>query len=78
MIAARATVPVLCWHQLRDWQPSDTGYARRLLICPPAAFRDQLDALVRAGFNTISPDSYLAHLTTGAPLPAEAGAAQLR
>jgi len=69
VIAARATVPVLCWHQLRDWQPSDAGYARRLLICPPAAFRDQLDALVRAGFNTISPDSYLAHLTTGAPLP---------
>jgi len=69
VIAGRATVPVLCWHQLRDWQPSDTGYARRLLICPPAAFRDQLDALVRAGFNTISPDSYLAHLTTAAPLP---------
>jgi len=71
VIAARATVPVLCWHQLRDWQPSDAGYARRLLICPPAVFRAQLDALARAGYTTISADSYLAHLRTGAPLPAK-------
>jgi len=69
VIAARATVPVLCWHQLRDWQPTDTGYARRLLICPPAAFRAQLDALVRAGYSTITPDDYLAHLRTGTKLP---------
>jgi len=48
VIAGRVTVPVLCWHQLRDWQPSDTGYARRLLICPPGVFRAQLDALACA------------------------------
>ena len=71
VIAARATVPVLCWHQLRDWQPSDTAYARRLLICPPAVFRAQLDALARAGYTTITPDHYLAHLSTGAPIPAK-------
>ena len=68
-IADRATVPVLCWHQLRDWTPSDTGYARNLLICPPAHFRAQLDALAHDGWNTIGPDQYLAHLTTGAGLP---------
>jgi len=71
VIAARAVVPVLCWHQLRDWQPSDGAYARRLLICPPARFRAQLDALAGAGYTTISPDAYLAHLTTGAALPAK-------
>lgn len=68
-VLARATVPVLCWHQLRDWRPDDSAYSRASLICPPAAFRAQLDALVRGGYTTIGPDDYLAHLTTGAPLP---------
>ena len=68
-IMRRATVPVLCWHQLRDWTAQDSAYDRRSLICPPANFRAQLDALVARGYRTISPDDYLAHLTTGAPLP---------
>jgi len=69
VIAARARVPVLCWHQLRDWRAGDAGYARRLLICPPAVFRAQLDALSAAGYSTITADQYLAHLSTGARLP---------
>ncbi len=68
-IAARATVPVLCWHQLRQWEASDGAYARNLLICPPDIFRAQLDALADDGWNTIGPDQYLDHLTTGAQLP---------
>ena len=68
-IAARATVPVLCYHQLRDWTADDGEYARNLLICPPANFRAQLDAVAEAGFITISPDDYLAHMTMNAPLP---------
>ncbi|MGI8458102.1 MAG: polysaccharide deacetylase family protein [Propionibacteriaceae bacterium] len=70
-IAARATVPVLCWHQLRNWTSSDDSYARTLLICPPATFRAQLDALAEGGWTTIGPDQYLAHLTAGATLPAK-------
>ncbi len=68
-VLARATLPVLCYHQLRDWRPTDGDYARRLLICPPAVFRAQLDALAEDGWTTISPDQYLAHLTAGHPLP---------
>jgi peptidoglycan/xylan/chitin deacetylase (PgdA/CDA1 family) len=68
-IYARATVPVLCWHQLRDWESADSDYARTLLICPPAYFRAQLDALAEHGWNTINADQYLDHLTTGAALP---------
>ena len=68
-IITRATVPVLCWHQLRDWRPSDGAFARNELICPPRLFRAQLDALNHDGWTTISPDQYLAHLTTGATLP---------
>ncbi|MBA3528122.1 MAG: polysaccharide deacetylase family protein, partial [Propionibacteriaceae bacterium] len=68
-IIQRATVPVLCYHQLRDWTKSDSQYSRFNLICPPRYFRAQLDALAEDGWTTISPDQYLAHLTTGAKLP---------
>lgn len=68
-IVARATVPVLCYHQLRDWAPDDGEYARNLLICPPANFRAQLDALVENGWTTISADDYYNHLTLNASLP---------
>jgi len=69
-VAARATVPVLCWHQLRDWRTTDGSYSRKFLICPPRTFRAQLDVLAGDGWTTISPDRYLSHLTTGAVLPA--------
>lgn len=68
-VLARATLPVLCYHQLRDWRPADGGYARRFLVCPPATFRGHLDALAEGGWTTVGPDDYLAHLTTGTPLP---------
>ena len=68
-IARRATVPVLCWHQLRDWTAGDSAYDRQALICPPAAFRAQLDALAAAGYTTITADQYFEHLTAAAPLP---------
>ncbi len=69
VLARAADVPVLCWHQLRDWRAGDSASARATLICPPAAFRAQLEALHAGGYTTISPDEHLAHLTTGAPLP---------
>jgi peptidoglycan/xylan/chitin deacetylase (PgdA/CDA1 family) len=68
-IARRASVPVLCWHQLRDWTAGDSAYDRQSLICPPAAFRAQLDALAAAGYTTITADQYFEHLTAAAPLP---------
>lgn len=68
-IADRAVVPVLCYHQLREWEPSDSDYNRSLLICPPDTFRAHLDALVDDGYTTIDPDQYLNYLTTGASLP---------
>ncbi|RZT85932.1 polysaccharide deacetylase [Pseudonocardia sediminis] len=68
-VLPRATVPVLCWHQLRDWRSDDSAYSRGSLICPPAMFRAQLDGIAAGGFTAIGPDDYLAHLTTGAALP---------
>jgi peptidoglycan/xylan/chitin deacetylase (PgdA/CDA1 family) len=68
-IIKRATVPVLCYHQLRNWQSGDSQYNRLNLICPPKYFRAHLDALAEDGWTTISPAHYLRHLTTGAALP---------
>ncbi len=68
-IIKRATVPVLCYHQLRNWRSGDSQYNRLNLICPPRYFRAHLDALAEDGWTTISPAHYLRHLTTGAALP---------
>lgn len=67
----RPAVPVLCWHQLREWRSADGAFSRQFLVCPPASFRAQLDALAQDGWNAISPDQYLAHLQTRAALPAK-------
>ncbi len=67
-IISRATVPALTYHQIRDYKSSDSAVDRNYII-PPAAFRMQLRAVADAGYSTISPDQYLAHLTTGAALP---------
>jgi peptidoglycan/xylan/chitin deacetylase (PgdA/CDA1 family) len=70
-IMKRATVPVLCYHQLRNWTSGDSQYNRDNLICPPKYFRAHLDALAEDGWTTISPTQYLRHLTAGARLPAK-------
>lgn len=67
-IIARSTVPILGYHQIRGYQASDSAVDRTYII-PPAAFAMQLRALADAGYQTISPDRLLAHLTTGADLP---------
>lgn len=69
LMAERAVVPTLCYHQVRPWQSSDSEYTRNTLVCPPERFSAHLDGLAEAGYTTISPAQYLAHLTTGAALP---------
>ncbi|MCZ2860530.1 polysaccharide deacetylase family protein [Blastococcus sp. VKM Ac-2987] len=67
-VLARATVPVLCFHQLRDFRPDDSAYARTL-ITPPPVFRAQLQALRDGGRTPIGVPDLLDHLQFGAPLP---------
>lgn len=67
-IRARATVPVLCYHAIRDWLPSDTANDR-VYIVPPTRFATEIAQLAQRGYHTISPDQLYAHLTTNAPLP---------
>ncbi len=70
-VAARATVPVLCYHQVRNWTSQDSAYTRENLVIPPDRFGAHLDAIASAGYTTISPGEYFDHLTQGAALPSK-------
>ncbi|MHA4806932.1 polysaccharide deacetylase family protein [Flavitalea flava] len=68
VIFARKEVPILCYHQVRDWKPTDSKTARDYII-PPAILKGQLKMLKDSGYHTILPDQLYAYLTTGASLP---------
>ena len=65
---ARSTVPVLCFHQLREHRPDDSEYARSITT-PPAVLTAQLQALRDGGYTTVSGGALVDHLQFGSPLP---------
>ncbi len=67
-ILARPQVPILCYHQIRDWRGSDSKGAKDYII-PVASFREQMQMLADSGYHTILPDQLYAYLTKGAALP---------
>jgi peptidoglycan/xylan/chitin deacetylase (PgdA/CDA1 family) len=67
-IMERAQVPILCYHQIRNWRPTDSKQAKDYIV-PEAAFAEQMKMLADSGFHTISADQLYAYLTTGASLP---------
>ena len=69
-IYARPQVPVLCYHQIRDWRPRDSKSAKDYIV-PVDAFRKQIQMLADSGYHTILPDQLYAYLTTGAALPSK-------
>jgi peptidoglycan/xylan/chitin deacetylase (PgdA/CDA1 family) len=69
-MAARAHVPVLCWHQIRASTASDSAQDRTYIVSPKA-LAGQLDALDRAGYHTVSAQALVAHVALGKPLPAK-------
>jgi peptidoglycan/xylan/chitin deacetylase (PgdA/CDA1 family) len=69
-ILKRMGVPILTYHQVRNWTADDSKSARAYIM-PVAKFTSQMSYLDSHGYHTISPDELLAHLTTGAPLPSK-------
>ncbi|WP_315816657.1 polysaccharide deacetylase family protein [Paraflavitalea speifideaquila] len=69
-VLARKEVPILCYHQIRDWRVTDSKTAQNYIV-PTQAFRDQLKMLADNGYHTILPDQLYAYLTTGAALPSK-------
>src|SRR3569833_2049140 len=67
-IMARKQVPIICYHQIRDWRPKDSKTAKDYII-PPASFRDHIKMLADSGYLTILPDQLNNYLTKGTPLP---------
>ncbi|MCC2544986.1 polysaccharide deacetylase family protein [Hymenobacter sp. BT175] len=69
-ITARPQVPILCYHQIRDWRAKDSKGAKDYIV-PVARFREQIKMLADSGYHTILPDQLYAYLTTGAKLPSK-------
>lgn len=70
LVLAKKEVPILCYHQIRDFRETDSKSARAYIV-PESNFREQLKMLADSGYQTILPDQLYAYLTTGAPLPAK-------
>jgi peptidoglycan/xylan/chitin deacetylase (PgdA/CDA1 family) len=69
-IIARTEVPILCYHQVRDYKPTD-GNVGRPYIVPVAVFREQMKVLADSGYHTILPDQLVEYLETGKALPSK-------
>jgi peptidoglycan/xylan/chitin deacetylase (PgdA/CDA1 family) len=69
-VLARPEVPILCYHQVRDWKPTDSKSARDYIV-PEAAFRTQMKMLADSGYHTILPDQLYEYLNTGKALPSK-------
>ncbi|WP_421830454.1 polysaccharide deacetylase family protein [Larkinella sp.] len=69
-ILSRKQVPILCYHQIREWRAKDSKSAKDY-ICPTPVFEAQIKMLADSGYHAILPDQLYAYLTTGAPLPSK-------
>jgi peptidoglycan/xylan/chitin deacetylase (PgdA/CDA1 family) len=67
-MAARANVPVLCWHQIRAQTAGDSARDRTYIVSPKV-LAEQLDALDRAGYHPVTGEALVAHVAIGKPLP---------
>lgn len=67
-ILSRRQVPILCYHQIRDFRGGDSKTARDYIV-PPARFREQMQLLADSGYNTILPDQLIQYLKYGTALP---------
>jgi peptidoglycan/xylan/chitin deacetylase (PgdA/CDA1 family) len=68
-VLARKQVPVLCYHQVRNWRASDKQGDKDYII-PPANFKAHMKMLADSGYHTILPDELYNYLTKGTALPA--------
>lgn len=70
-ILARKQIPILCYHQIRDWKETDSKTARPYIV-PVDQFKAQMKALSDSGYTTILPDQLYAYLAAGIPVPDKA------
>ncbi|HEV8286415.1 MAG TPA: polysaccharide deacetylase family protein [Chitinophagaceae bacterium] len=67
-ILHRPQVPILCYHRIRDFLPSDSRTMKDYIV-PINKFREQMKLLADNGYHTISPNQLYDYLVKGSPLP---------
>ena len=70
-IVARKQVPILCYHQIREFRPKDSERAKDYIV-PPGKFEEQMKLLADSGFTTILPGQLMEYLKYGVPIPEKA------
>ena len=63
-------IPVLCYHQIRNWKSNDSKYAR-VYIVSLEKFKEQMKALHDSNYNYILPDQLIAYLQNKEKLPSK-------
>ena len=69
-ILARKEVPILCYHQIRDWKASDSKVAKDY-IAPINTFKAHMKMLADSGYHSVLPDQVYNYLVYGDPLPSK-------
>ena len=69
-IISRQEVPILCYHQVRDYKSSDSKTSRDYIV-PASMFSEQMQALADSGYHAILPNELYDYLTTGKELPSK-------
>ena len=67
-ILARKEVPILCYHNIKDFSAS-AGEMTKTYTVKPANFAEQMKALADAGYQSILPDQLYDYLVYNKPLP---------
>ena len=69
-ILSKKEVPILCYHNIRDFSATASGNIKVYTVKPPA-FAQQMKALADAGYQTILPEQLYNYLVFDGPLPAK-------
>ncbi len=67
-ILARKEVPVLCYHNIRNFRPGESDRMKSYTVTP-GAFAEQMKALSDSGYQTVLPGQLYDHLLYGTALP---------
>lgn len=68
-ILAKTEVPILCYHNIRDFSATASSDMKSYTV-KPAIFAEQMKALSVAGYHTILPNQLYEYLVHNTPLPA--------
>lgn len=61
-------VPVLCYHQIRNWDNQESPTKRQYIV-PVPVFKDHMEMLHNNGYHVITPDQLVSYLLCGTTLP---------